>query len=50
MKIKWISALKEDLDTVGVTQTDTIDRKTISHNHRLNILGTYYTSIFNLWS
>lgn len=32
MKIKWISALKEDLDTVGVTQADTIDRKTISHN------------------
>lgn len=30
MKIKWISAVKEDLDTVSVTQTDTIDRKTVS--------------------
>lgn len=28
MKIKWISAVK--IDTVGVTQTDTIDGKTIT--------------------
>lgn len=31
MKIKWISAVKGDLDTVSVTQTNLIDRKTISH-------------------